>query len=155
MGAEHSSSRDGDSPNRHPATRRTYLLRSRMRCRACRRRMCGVTRPYSRYYNGQPPVSRVYYFCPHNPANARHAAAAPDHPRHITVREDALLAAIRQFFAERIFGPERAALLANAIPATAAQDAPARRRPPPCGSGCGRSTRPRTPTPAKSKTSPT
>ncbi|MGH3273743.1 MAG: recombinase family protein, partial [Streptosporangiaceae bacterium] len=128
MGAEHASSRDGDGLNRHPAARRTYLLRSRIRCRACRRRMCGVTRPYSRYYNGLPPVSRVYYFCPHNPANPRHAAAAPDHPRHISVREDALLAAIRQFFAERIFGPERAALLAIAIPATAAQDATQREK---------------------------
>ena len=122
MGAEHSSSRDGNGPNRHPSTRRTYVLRSRIRCRACRRRMCGVTRPSSRYYNGLPPVSRVYYFCPHNPANARHTAAAPDHPSHISVREDALLAAIRQFFGERIFGPERAALLAEQIPATAAQD---------------------------------
>jgi hypothetical protein len=123
MGAEHSSSRDGDGLNRHPAARRTYLLRSRIRCRACRRRMCGVTRSYSRYYNGLPPVSRIYYFCPHNPANPRHTAAVPDHPTHISVREDALLAAIRQFFAERIFGPERAALLAAQIPATAAQDA--------------------------------
>ena len=85
--------------------------------------MCGVTRPSSRYYNGLPPVSRVYYFCPHNPGNARHVAAAPDHPSHISVREDALLAAIRQFFGERIFGPERAALLGEQIPATAAQDA--------------------------------
>ena len=64
----------------------------------------------------------MYYFCPHNPGNARHVAAVPDHPSHISVREDALLAAIRQFFGERIFGPERAALLAAQIPATAAQD---------------------------------
>ena len=72
---------------------------------------------------GQPAQAYIYYFCPHNPANPRHTAAAPDHPSHISVREDALLAAIRQFFAERIFGPERAALLAAQIPATAAQDA--------------------------------
>ena len=121
-GAEHASSRDSDSLNRHPAARRTYLLRSRIRCRACRRRMCGVTRPTGGYRNGLRPASLVYYFCPHNPANPRHTAAAPDHPRHISVREDALLAAIGQFFTERIFGPERAALLAAQIPATAAQD---------------------------------
>jgi len=120
MGAEHSSSRDGDGPNRHPAARRTYILRSRIRCRACRRRMCGVTRSYSRYYSGQPAQAYIYYFCPHSPANPRHTAAAPDHPSHISVREDALLAAIRQFFTERIFGPERAGLLAAQIPATAA-----------------------------------
>jgi site-specific DNA recombinase len=70
----------------------------------------------------------VYYFCPHNPANARHVAAAPDHPSHIPVREDALLAAISQFFTERIFGPERAALLAAQIPADADADADAAQR---------------------------
>jgi len=39
-----------------------------------------------------------------------------------------LLAAIRQFFAERIFGPERAALFAIAIPATATQNAAQRQK---------------------------
>jgi hypothetical protein len=90
--------------------------------------MCGVTRSYSRYYSGQPAQAYIYYFCPHNPNNPRHTAAAPDHPSHISVREDALLAAIRQFFTERIFGPERAALLADQIPATAAQDAAQRNK---------------------------
>ena len=39
-GADHGSTRDGDDPNTHPATRRTYLLRSRVRCKLCQRRMC-------------------------------------------------------------------------------------------------------------------
>ena len=122
LGAEHASSRDGNGLSSHPAARRTYLLRSRVRCRACRRRMYGMTRTSSRYYSAGPDVSYVYYACPHSRASARHQADAPGHPRNLSIREDYLLAAIRQFFAERIFGPERAALLAQQIPATAAED---------------------------------
>jgi hypothetical protein len=57
--------------------------------------------------------------CHHDPANPRHTAK-PGHPRSISVREDHLLEVIRQFFAQRIFGPDRAALLAASLPATAA-----------------------------------
>ena len=64
----------------------------------------------------------MYYRCPHDPASPRHQAAAPDHPRSVKVREDDLLTVIRQFFAERIFGPDRQALLARQLPATAAED---------------------------------
>ena len=46
-GAAHGSTRDGDDPNPHPATRRTYLLRSRVRCKLCQRRMTGITRTWS------------------------------------------------------------------------------------------------------------
>ncbi len=105
IGTEHGSSRDDDGPSPHPAARRTYVLRSRVRCRQCQRRMCGITRTSSRYYTGGPDVTYVYYACPHDPANPRHAAAAPGHPRGLTVREDHLLNAVRQFFAERILGP--------------------------------------------------
>ena len=96
----------------HPAARRTYELRSLVRHRACKRRMCGVVR-----------AAGAYYLCPHDMNNARHAAAVPDHPRTVTVREDHLLAALTQFFDERIFGPERARLLATLLPAGAADDA--------------------------------
>jgi hypothetical protein len=64
----------------------------------------------------------VYYGCPYNPQNPRHAAAAPDHPRTVRVREDDLLTVIREFFATRIFGPDRAAMLAARLRATAAED---------------------------------
>jgi hypothetical protein len=40
----------------------------------------------------------------------------------LPVREDHLLEAIRQFLAERVFGPDRAALLAAGLPASAADD---------------------------------
>ena len=43
-GAEHATSRDSDQPSTHPATRRRYVLRSRVRCKLCQRRMCGITR---------------------------------------------------------------------------------------------------------------
>jgi site-specific DNA recombinase len=122
-GASHGTARDGQELSAHPAARRTYVLRSRLRCRICRRRMSGITRPSSRYYAGGPDASHTYYLCPHNPVNARHAAAAPDHPRTVSVREDTLIEVIRQFFAQRIFGPERAALLAVQIPADAAAQA--------------------------------
>ena len=117
IGAEHASSRDEPGLASHPAARRSYVLRSRCRCRDCKRRMRGVlVRPYA----GHPGY--VYYGCPHNPANPRHTAAAPDHPRTVRVREDDLLTVIRQFFATRIFGPDRAAMLAARLPATAAEN---------------------------------
>jgi len=86
IGAEHATARDGTEPSAHPLTRRTYILRSRVRCRICRRRMCGVVRTSSRYYTGEPDVTYVYYKCAHNTGNQRHFAAAPDHPKTVTVR---------------------------------------------------------------------
>jgi site-specific DNA recombinase len=90
IGTEHSTSRDGTAANTHPATRRTYVLRSRIRCRSCKRRMSGITRTARRYWADGPDYSSTYYACHHNPDNPRHTA--PDtHPRMISVREDALL----------------------------------------------------------------
>jgi site-specific DNA recombinase len=120
-GAEHSTSRDTD-PGEPPRQQRVYVLRSRIRCRIDNRRMTGITRPSSRYYADTPDIEHVYYRCPHNARNPRHAAAQPDHPGHLAVREDALLAAVSDGFDERIFGPDRAALLAATTPATAAAD---------------------------------
>ncbi|MFI5067231.1 MAG: recombinase family protein, partial [Streptosporangiales bacterium] len=39
----------------HPLARRTYEFRSLVRHRACKRRMCGTTRP-----------AGIYYLCPHD-----------------------------------------------------------------------------------------
>ena len=75
-----------------------------------------LVRPYA----GHPGY--IYYGCPHNPFNPRHTAAVPDHPRTVRVREDDLLTVIRQFFAAHIFGADRAAMLAERLPATAAED---------------------------------
>jgi hypothetical protein len=46
----------------------------------------------------------------------------------LSVREDVLTEQIRQFFAARIFGPDRATLLARQLPAGAAQDAARREK---------------------------
>ena len=43
-------------------------------------------------------MTYVYYKCAHNPGNPRHFAAAPDHPKTVTVREDDLLKVINEFF---------------------------------------------------------
>ena len=117
VGAEHASARDEPGMASHPATRRSYLLRSRCRCRDCNRRMGGtLIRPHPDH------PGYVYYGCPHNPNNPRHAAAAPDHPHTVRVREDDLLTVIREFFALHIFGPDRTAMLAERLPASAAED---------------------------------
>jgi hypothetical protein len=125
-GEQHGTSPDGDTP--HPRARRTYLLRGRVRCRPCRRRMHGATRPSTRYYSGGPDVDHVYYLCPHDSHNPRHAAQAPGHPATVSVREDVLLEQVRRFFATRIFGPDRATLLAEQLPAGAAEDAARREK---------------------------
>jgi hypothetical protein len=83
--------------------------------------MSGITRTATRYWAEGPDYSSTYYTCHHDPDDPRHTA--PDgHPRTISVREDHLLPAIHQFFAERVFGPDRAALLAADLPASAAED---------------------------------
>ena len=116
IGTGHGTSRDGDEPNSHPATRRFYPYRSRIRCRDCRRRMAGST-------YGKPGALSTYYRCPHDPATPKHAASHPDHPRTVQAPETLLDQIVGQFFADRIFGPGRAALLAAQLPATDADAA--------------------------------
>ena len=111
ISAEHSTSRDGDGLSRHPAATRTYAYRGRVRCRDCRRRMAASSYPSA-------AGTRVYYQCPHNPANPRHAAAAPDHPRTVKAPEPRLDEIVRLFFKDHVFGPRRAELLAVQLPAT-------------------------------------
>lgn len=66
--ARASQAEDPGNPG-HPLARRFYELRSRIRCRLCRRRMLGTTR-----------ATRTYYTCPHDATNPSHFAAYPDHP---------------------------------------------------------------------------
>jgi hypothetical protein len=60
----------------------------------------------------------TYYKCPHDPANPRHAAACPGHPRTLQAPETQLDQVIGLFFARHVFGPGRAALLARQLPAS-------------------------------------
>jgi hypothetical protein len=116
IAAGHGTSRDGDELNPHPATARFYPYRSRIRCRDCQRRMTGTT-------YGNPASQSTYYRCPHNWASPKHAADHPDHPRTVQAAETLLDRVVGGFFADRVFGPERAALLAAQLPATDAQAA--------------------------------
>ena len=121
IAAGHATSRDDHEANTHPATRRTYVYRSRVRCRHCRRRMAGTTK-------AKPGEEWTYYRCPHDPANPKHASDYPDHPRTALAAELALDLVTGLFFATRIFGPERAALLKEQLPATDADAAERRDR---------------------------
>jgi site-specific DNA recombinase len=112
IGAEHGTSRDGHRRNRNRVATRTYPYRGRVRCRDCRRRMSGLA--YGR--PGQPP--RVYYECPRIPARTADAASHPDHPRTVKAPEKRLDEIVGLFFAEHVFGPRRAELLAAQLPAT-------------------------------------
>ena len=51
----------------------------------------------------------------------RHYAAYHGH-RTVTVRETVMMDALTRFFTERVFGPDRAAMLAAQMPATAAAE---------------------------------
>jgi hypothetical protein len=78
--------------------------------------MCGIWRPSA---NG---TSYIYYKCPHDAANPRHHAAHPDHPA-VSLREDTIMDALSGFFDQYVFGPDRADLLAEQLPATATAQA--------------------------------
>lgn len=92
-------SRASNAPNSHPQTKRTYLFRGKVFC-PCGRRMVGEVRR-----------ERAYYLC--RPSNNNRGR--PDnylgHPKTLYLREDALLDAVAAFLADRVFGPERRAIL--------------------------------------------
>ena len=118
IGADHGSSPDDDAPNTHPATRRSYILRSRVRCKLCQRRMCGITRSHpDRGARGD----YAYYICQFNPANPRHAATVPDHPRTVAARQDLLVAILRDGLARYLLAPGRAEQLTELLPAGGAE----------------------------------
>ena len=72
----------------------TYLLRGRVFCATCKRRM-----------TGQRQARRSYYRC--ELRRARPGLAIDDHPTDVYVREDALVNALDQWL-EDLFAPERA-----------------------------------------------
>jgi hypothetical protein len=115
IAAERGNTRDAEMPTTQPGYR--YPLRSRVRCNACQHRMHGISRPSPAKNN--PGGINIYYRCPYNPANPRHAAAHPAHPNSsISVRQDTLISAIGSFLDDYVFGHDRAAHLAALIPAT-------------------------------------
>jgi hypothetical protein len=115
VGAEHATSRDDTIP--HPSARRTYILRSRIRCKICQRRMVGVTRTHK---ERGPKGDYAYYVCTHDRANPRHVAAAPDHPGTVAARQDLVLTALRGGLEAYAFTPGRKDRLKELLPAGAA-----------------------------------
>lgn len=113
-GAAHLSARDTSPHN--PANWRTYPLRSRIRCKICHRRMCGITHTHP---HNKSRTEYAYYQCSFTPNNARHAAAHPDHPSTVAAREDLLLGQLYQGLSAYALGPGRAQRLAQLIPAEA------------------------------------
>ena len=95
-------SRTANAPNRHPATKRSYLLRSYVICAMCGRRMFGKTLRGKTYYACQPGLNLG------QAARDRH----PDHPGSIWVREDGLIDGLQRFLNERVFGRDRRDLIA-------------------------------------------
>jgi site-specific DNA recombinase len=99
-------SRTEAGPNSaHRHTRHGYLLRSYVRCGGCEQRMFGKTRH-----------GRAYYTCYPAANNAdRLDSYPPEHPKAIYVREDAIIEALDHVVATRVFGPDRAALIRQAL----------------------------------------
>ncbi len=106
MGKRCQGSRSTDAPNTHPATKRSYVLRSYVTCDICDRRMFGKARHQ---------IS--YYACQLDPNEHRDRPWFPDHPKSLWIREETLVNAISRFFATRIFGPGRHSYLSAALEA--------------------------------------
>jgi len=99
---KHYPQRPGGKPGR------LYVLRGRVRCGICGRRMEGCHQRGSNWYRCQY-VSR----------RGLAAAEVAGHPRVLGIKEDVVLDALRDFMAERLFGPERLRLLGDELAASA------------------------------------
>ncbi len=92
-------SRAGGDRNVHPQTKRTYLFRGMVFC-SCGRRMIGV-----------PRHGRSYYLCRPSNTNRGRPDKYLGHEKALYFREDAVLDAVSRFFADRVFGSDRRAVL--------------------------------------------
>jgi site-specific DNA recombinase len=88
-----------------PARRgRAYVLRGRVRCGMCGRRMEGSHQKHKNWY-------RCQYVSRRGPI----AADITGHPRVLGVKEDTILDAVLDFLGRRIFGPDRLRLLRDEL----------------------------------------
>ena len=122
ISAERGNVRDTEYQTPASTSRTLYPLRARIRCYPCQRRMHGITRP-----DRAAAKTYVYYLCPHNPKNPRHAQAHPQHPR-TSVNEDIITTALAGFMDDYLLGHDRAAMLQVQLPAGAADQAGRRDR---------------------------
>jgi site-specific DNA recombinase len=98
-------SRSAPGQSRHPHAATTYLLRSFVFCDLCGNRMQGKTKKSDKYFMCYPSTN-------HGP---RAAERFPNHPKSVHVREDVLIRSVLNFFAERLFGPDRKERLVTEI----------------------------------------
>lgn len=99
-------SRDGNAPNTHPKTRRTYVLRG-MVFHWCDRRMYGNHRHGSQYYMCNPASNN-------RGRPDKHAG----HEKAAYIREDEILGAVSAFYIDRVFGAHRRELFAAGLAST-------------------------------------
>jgi hypothetical protein len=96
-------SRPGNTPNPHPQTRRTYVLRG-MLLHACNRRMFGKHRDGITNYSCQPQAN-----------NRGRPDTYTGHPTTVYLREDLLLEALAAFYTDQVLRPDQPDLLAGAL----------------------------------------
>jgi len=96
-------SRDGNAPNTHPKTQRTYVLRG-MVFHSCDRRMYGNHRHGSQYYMCNPASNN-------RGRPDKHAG----HEKAAYIREDEILGAVSAVYVDRVFGPHRRELFAAGL----------------------------------------
>ncbi len=117
VGAEHATSW-GDTTVPHPTAKRSYLLRSRIRCKICDRRMVGRIKTHR---GRDPKGDYTYFICTHDRTNPRHAAKAPDHPATVSARHDLVLGEVRTGLEAHAFTPGRKERLRKLLPAGASE----------------------------------
>jgi len=94
------ASRSGSGMNSHPATKRTYPLRSYIQCDIAGHRLWGKERK-----------NHVYYVCERDRRQHLTEEWFRHHPPSIWLRGDTVEECLQQFFSERVFGPHRRELL--------------------------------------------
>ena len=99
--AQNNMSAAEEAPAAYPKrrTRRTgrvYVLRGRVRCSLCGRRMEGTHQKGSNYYR-----------CRVNATRGASAARGTGHPSALQIKEDTVLDAVLEFMDRRLFGPHR------------------------------------------------
>ena len=92
-------SRDGNKPNTHPQTKRTYVPRG-MVVHGCGRRMYGNHRHHTTYYSCNPSSN-----------NRGRPDKTRGHAKAAYIPEPAVLDAVSTFYTDRVFGPDRRDLL--------------------------------------------
>jgi site-specific DNA recombinase len=90
---------------------RLYILRGRVRCALCERRMEGAYQKGSKWYR-----------CRFSTTRGRVAAEVAGHPRALQIKEDVILDELLDFMSRRIFGPERLRLLRDDLAKTIDDD---------------------------------